>query len=116
LILISHVRFLFFCFSFTFTQLDAGAPERTFSFILTANEEDAYIVDECDDLDDEALEPLLEKLNKSDDLSAFMLEIRKCSTDVALFCNLLDKLPCLTPSTLALVVQVAPSQKRCKRN
>lgn len=73
-------------FSFTFTHIDAGDHERTFSFILTANEEDAYVVDECDDLDDEALEPLLEKLNESDDLSAFMLGIRKCAA-VTLNCN-----------------------------
>ena len=63
--------------SFSFTQLDAGDPKRCFSFVLTANSEDTYEVDECGDLDQQVLKDLLEKLNETDDLSAFMLGMRK---------------------------------------
>lgn len=69
-----------FLYSFTFRQLDAGDPHRVFSFVLTANEEDAYVVEDCDELKEETLEPLLQKLNKSDDLSAFMIGMRKYFT------------------------------------
>jgi hypothetical protein len=70
-----HSYFVFS--SFTFTQLDAGDPKRCFSFVLVANEEDTYEVDDCNDVDETVLEDLLEKLNETDDLSAFMLGMRR---------------------------------------
>ena len=63
--------------SFSFTQLDAGDPKRCFSFVLTANADDIYEVDECPDLDEDALDRLLKQLNESDDLSAFMMSMRR---------------------------------------
>ncbi|KAI2504272.1 Chromosome segregation protein Spc25 [Fragilaria crotonensis] len=62
---------------FSFTQLDAGDPKRCFSFVLTANADDVYEVDECRDLDEDTLDRLVKQLNESDDLSAFMLGMRR---------------------------------------
>jgi hypothetical protein len=63
--------------SFSFTQLDAGDPKRCFSFVLTANADDVYEVDECRDLDEDTLDRLVKQLNETDDLSAFMLCMRR---------------------------------------
>eukprot|EP00544_Gedaniella_sp_CCMP2646_P006118 CAMPEP_0202497394 /NCGR_PEP_ID=MMETSP1361-20130828/22663_1 /ASSEMBLY_ACC=CAM_ASM_000849 /TAXON_ID=210615 /ORGANISM="Staurosira complex sp., Strain CCMP2646" /LENGTH=244 /DNA_ID=CAMNT_0049128983 /DNA_START=27 /DNA_END=761 /DNA_ORIENTATION=+ len=62
---------------FTFTQLDAGDPNRTFSFFLNVNDEDAYEVEETmPPLHQSETIPLLENLNETDDLSAFVRGMR----------------------------------------
>ena len=45
--------------------------------MLTANADDIYEVDECSDLNENTLEELLKMLNETDDLSAFMLGMRR---------------------------------------
>lgn len=63
---------------FTFTQLDAGDPLRSFSFVLNVNDEDTYEVQETlPPLDTTVLAELLEKLNETDDLSVFCRGMRK---------------------------------------
>ncbi len=44
---------------------------------MTANADDVYEVDECRDLDEDTLDRLVKQLNESDDLSAFMLGMRR---------------------------------------
>lgn len=65
-------------YRFTFTQLDAGDPTREFSFALHVNEEDVYQVSEVvPSLDPSVvLEPLLENLNDTEDLSVFIRGMR----------------------------------------
>jgi Chromosome segregation protein Spc25 len=63
---------------FTFTQLDAGDPLRSFSFVLNVNDEDTYEVEETlPPLDASVLAELLAKLNETDDLSVFCRGMRK---------------------------------------
>jgi hypothetical protein len=63
---------------FTFTQLDAGDPARSFSFVLNVNDEDTYEVeDPFPPLDSIILHELVEKLNETDDLSVFCRGMRK---------------------------------------
>lgn len=65
-------------FRFTFTQLDAGDPTRSFSFVLNINDEDTYEVeDTLPPVDSIILHELLEKLNETDDLSVFCCGMRK---------------------------------------
>ena len=59
--------------SFKFTQLDAGEPLRPFSFVLDINDEDSYVLEDCQPpIDDITLSPLLDELNESNDLSPFL--------------------------------------------
>lgn len=63
---------------FTFTQLDAGDPLRSFSFVLNVNDEDTYEVEETlPPLDASVLAELVAKLNETDDLSVFCRGMRK---------------------------------------
>jgi hypothetical protein len=71
---------------FTFTQLDAGDPTRSFSFVLNVNDEDTYEVeDTLPPLDSIILQELVEKLNETDDLSVFCRGMRKYSNVVSYF-------------------------------
>lgn len=73
-------------FRFTFTQLDAGEPTRSFSFVLNVNDEDRYEVeDTLPPVDSIILHELLEKLNETDDLSVFCRGMRKSNNLVSLF-------------------------------
>jgi hypothetical protein len=59
-------------FRFTFTQLDAGDPNCAFFFFV--NDKDAYEVEETlPPLDQSKMIRLLENLNETNDLSAFVL-------------------------------------------
>jgi Chromosome segregation protein Spc25 len=65
-------------FSFSFTHLDAGDPERMFTFVLRANPNDVYEVDECSAaIDPKTLQTLLTNLNDTDDLASFMMGMRR---------------------------------------
>jgi hypothetical protein len=46
-----------------------------------ANLEDAYEVHDCDSLDEATVDMLVGELNESDDLSAFMLQMRRAFCD-----------------------------------
>ena len=62
---------------FTFTQLDAGDSNRTFSFVLNVNDEDTYDVEETSPpLNQADLTSLLQNLNETDDLAAFVRGMR----------------------------------------
>jgi hypothetical protein len=66
------------CYSFTFTQLDAGEPSRTFSFHLNVNEDELYEVDDCrPSIPAAAVVKMMDDLNKTDDLSGFIREMSK---------------------------------------
>jgi len=55
---------------------------RTFSFVLNVNEEDTYDVEETSPvLHQSDLAPLLENLNTTDDLSAFVRGMRNAFSD-----------------------------------
>lgn len=64
--------------SFSFTEIDKENPKKAFSFTLGTNEFDEYQVSDCD-LDECILDKLLDDLNKSDNLSFFVLQMRKFS-------------------------------------
>jgi Chromosome segregation protein Spc25 len=66
------------CYSFTFTQLDAGEPSRAFSFQLNVNEDEVYEVDNCQpSIPASAVMKMMDDLNKTDDLSGFVREMSK---------------------------------------
>mmetsp|Transcript_774 Transcript_774/g.1211 ORF Transcript_774/g.1211 Transcript_774/m.1211 type:complete len:250 (+) Transcript_774:116-865(+) len=62
---------------FNFTQIDAGEPLRPFSFILDIDDEDSYVVEDCQPpIADITLLPLLTELNETNDLSPFLRAMR----------------------------------------
>ena len=72
--------------SFNFTQIDAGEPLRPFSFVLDINDEDSYVVEDCQPpIADITLLPLLNELNESNDLSPFLRAMRKLQESKQLY-------------------------------
>jgi len=65
---------------FSFTKIDSGNPEKPFSFTLTANNSDTYVIHDCD-LDKKVLKGLINRLNDTDDLSFFVLQMRRAFLD-----------------------------------
>mmetsp|Transcript_11394 Transcript_11394/g.15954 ORF Transcript_11394/g.15954 Transcript_11394/m.15954 type:complete len:250 (+) Transcript_11394:97-846(+) len=62
---------------FNFTQIDAGEPLRPFSFVLDIDDEDSYVVEDCQPpIADITLLPLLNELNETNDLSPFLRAMR----------------------------------------
>ena len=75
--LIHYLTILSYNHRFTFSQLDAGDTNRTFSFFLNVNDEDAYeVVETMPPLHQSETIQLLESLNETDDLSAFVRGMR----------------------------------------
>jgi len=63
---------------FVFTQIDPNESSREFYFTIKTNELDEYEVLTCEPAVDNALlEDLRQQLNESDDMSAFVREMRK---------------------------------------
>lgn len=63
---------------FTFRGLYVGNPEQCFSFLLSTTDDDLYIVEECEPaVADEDLTGLLEELNSTEDLGAFIRQMRR---------------------------------------
>jgi Chromosome segregation protein Spc25 len=80
--------YFFLLHSFSFTQLDPNDPERRFSFHLSTNEQDDFVVhvlttldnsnDNSDDGGGEILfEPVIQALKETEDLAAFVRDMRK---------------------------------------
>jgi TolB-like protein len=74
--------------SFSFTQLDPDDPERRFSFHLSTNEQDDFVVHVLptlngnnDNQQDEngggIFEPVIQALKETEDLAAFVRDMRK---------------------------------------
>mmetsp|Transcript_13929 Transcript_13929/g.20384 ORF Transcript_13929/g.20384 Transcript_13929/m.20384 type:complete len:105 (-) Transcript_13929:150-464(-) len=67
---------------FTFTQLDAAAPDNGFSFVFDTNDEDLYVIHDCQPkLDMEVVEAMLEKLNEDDDVGTFVRGMRRAFSE-----------------------------------
>jgi len=68
---------------FTFTQLDAGEPSRTFFFQLKVNDDEVYEVDNCQPaIPTSTLMRMTDGLNQTDDLSAFVRGMRNAFSDL----------------------------------
>mmetsp|Transcript_403 Transcript_403/g.473 ORF Transcript_403/g.473 Transcript_403/m.473 type:complete len:238 (+) Transcript_403:71-784(+) len=65
---------------FTFTKIDKEDSGKEFSFTLVANDYDTYEILDCE-LDNELVRGLLNHLNDTDDLSFFVLQIRRAFLD-----------------------------------
>lgn len=66
-----------FC-SFTFTSIDPDDPSRQFSFLLRADDMNAYQVEDCKpQIDNETTEALLREVDRTDDLQSFIIGMRK---------------------------------------
>jgi hypothetical protein len=70
-------RLIIIC-RFRFTELDPKDPARQFSFLLDADLDEAYDVQECDPpLDSRTLEAISDRFNESDDMSEFIRGMRR---------------------------------------
>jgi hypothetical protein len=67
---------------FCFTELDPNEHSRQFSFLLDADLEEAYDIQECDPpLDPRTLEAISDRFNESDDMSEFIRSMRRAFQD-----------------------------------
>eukprot|EP00547_Thalassionema_nitzschioides_P016067 CAMPEP_0194234380 /NCGR_PEP_ID=MMETSP0158-20130606/2106_1 /TAXON_ID=33649 /ORGANISM="Thalassionema nitzschioides, Strain L26-B" /LENGTH=238 /DNA_ID=CAMNT_0038967529 /DNA_START=37 /DNA_END=753 /DNA_ORIENTATION=- len=66
---------------FSFTEIDKDDPKKTFSFTLGTNEYNEYEIYECN-LNKEIVDELLHHLNKTDDLSYFVMQMRRAFLDM----------------------------------
>jgi kinetochore protein Spc25 len=67
---------------FRFTELDPNDPSREFSFLLDADLDEAYDIQECDPpLDPRTQESISERFNESDDMSEFIRGMRRAFQD-----------------------------------
>jgi hypothetical protein len=67
---------------FRFTELDPNDPSRQFAFLLDADLDEAYDIQECDPpLDPRTLEAISDRFNESDDMSEFIRGMRRAFQD-----------------------------------
>ena len=57
--------------------MDAGDPQREFTFILNVNNEELYEVLDCPLLAESVVNELVDELNEKDDLSPFIRGMRE---------------------------------------
>lgn len=79
-------QFNFFCdriiCSFRFTEIDPKDPSRQFAFLLGADFDEAYDVQECEPpIDPRTMEAISDRFNENDDMSEFIRGMRRAFQD-----------------------------------
>jgi hypothetical protein len=67
------------CMRFSFTQIDAKDPLRAFFFVIFVDENSVYqLVETSPHLDESKTKELLKNLNETNNISGFVIQMRKC--------------------------------------